>query len=184
LLVLRSTSDYPELDSLIVDGFLNGKLPLDLTYFLEVAGQKYDELERWYWGAAPILARNLEAGEWMKNFLRVGFLYGSRDEEGRFAPLFESLWVGERYRYSVYNGKVAFFEDEFSFSRPAWLSYLVRLASVRDYDSNASRSDEVDAGLTIKPDERYRVFFTYSVLNLTGDLDRVEQVKVATRVIL
>jgi len=178
LLLYTDSAVDPAQDAWIGDLFLNGTLPGGVKYFMEGALQYYSTSANVYGGASFIASKSMAFAGTKQQF-QFGALVAQRDTAQRFAPIYESLWLGERYRYSVYEGDLLYLKNTVNFDN------LKPISLVTQYTQKISgaRSDELDVGLQLSFTEKYRFFLTYSALNLTGDYEMTHQFQFHTRLL-
>lgn len=178
-LLLYTNSAVEEQNSVIGDIFLNGKLSNALKYFIECAVQKYQADDTLYPGAALMLAWNFSLGR-TSQYVQAGLLVAQREEERRFAPLFESLWIGERAHFSIYQGDIWYLRHTVN------LKTFPQIKLVTQYAQKFSDAlrDELDVGPQLLFKDKYQVWLTYSALNLAGEYHLTQQLQIQVRLIL
>ena len=177
-LLLYTDSVFDEQDSVIADLYLHGALGFGIKYFTELALQKYHNESTLYGAASFIFSKRFSFLATTQH-VQSGLLVAQRDNDRRFAPLYESLWIGERYRYSLYQGDIFYLKHTMTFEALEPLSLVTQYSQQFSGDT----SDELDIGLNIALTDTYRVFITYSALNFIGDYEMTHQLQLHTRLI-
>lgn len=177
-LLLYTDSVFEEQNSVIADLYLHGTLGFGIKYFTELAVQKYHDDSALYSAASFIFSKRFSFSKTAQQ-LQTGLIVAQRDGDRQFAPLYESLWIGERYRYSLYQGDIFYIKNTMK------LEALEQLSVVTQYSQKFSgdKTDELDVGLNIALTDKYRVFITYSALNFIGDYEMTHQLQLHTRLI-
>ena len=167
-----------EQDSLTADMYLNGNLGAGFKYFTEAALQYYTESQDVYGGASLLVSKNFPFAATQQQ-IQAGLLLAQRDDAQRFAPIYESLWIGERYRYSLYEGNIFYLKETVNFDKLKPVSVTTQYS--RKFSGDAS--DELDVGLELDVTQKYRFFFIYSALNLASDYEMTHQFQFQTRLV-
>jgi len=186
LFLMRQDTPHKSRNSDIASLYLNGKLISNLNYFVEMAYQQHETP-----GSSP--ADTIGFSGMVKGHFRseraglfqagLGYLYGEKDENKPFGPIYGSLWLGERQLYMATEDRVLYVETEFvpAFSEHLKLKTLYYLQFSRE--DGSLESDELDVGLSFKASDKRRFWIVYSLLNIQGDLERKQQIKLETRLI-
>jgi hypothetical protein len=161
--------------------YLNGKLPFDIRYFEEAVYQKREESDQF--GYSLILQRYFRNKHIANLQFNLGAVYGTANDNEKFSPLYGSQWLGERQRYAVQQGNVLFGEMKLfpKFIKASNVSAAYYLNYLKE--ESEPYSDELDIGIKTQLSDRQRFWLVYSLLNNVGDLERVHQIKLETRLI-
>ena len=182
LILYQDAPNEDNYDAIIASLYLNGKLGKRFRYSIETAYQKRENTEQF--GVMAFLHRFIRFDGAMPNIrLKLGYLYGSQNDDEKFAPLYESAWLGERQKYSTHQGNTRFWERKIhpKFSENVKFDLNYYLHSL--HGKSEFYSDELDFGMQYQFSPKYRFWLMYSLLNNIGDLERVHQLKLETRLI-
>jgi len=166
--------------------YLHGSLMNVFSYFGELAFQRPVEINTIMdnvWGGS-LLIQKLWRTKWGGLENSWGVLYGSGLEKAVFSPLFERVRWGERMHYNAHHGLIIGLKHKWNPSFSNRLQVLLDYFRRLDRNTIVSISDELDFGLMVKMNESKRFWLVYSVLNLTADLARTQQIKFEARIVL
>lgn len=178
LLIMKQETPYESMDSDIASLYFNGKLISNFKYFGELGYQKYKTSESTI-GFSGIIRGYFKKENVGLFQVGLGYLY----ENKPFDPVYGSLWLGERQRYMVTNGKVLSFETEFTPSFTKYLKFGTYYYLQLSRNDNSAVSNEIDLEALIKFSDKRRFWLVYSILNFQGELEKKQQVKLETRLI-
>jgi hypothetical protein len=185
VLLMRQEAPGDDRDADIASVYMNGRLVSTLKYFVEGAYERYRTSTGGVntYGLSGILrgyVRNDKVG--MLQF-GLGYLYGSESDGLPFAPIYGSLWLGERQRYWVKNGNIGYLQTKFSPMNSKHLNLSASYFHQLSKEDSLSESDELDLGIDLKLTDSKKIGLVYSLTNLADSSERKSQIKLETRLV-